>query len=58
MFFLSQVADGGHIDSSAVLKDLSLDHHVTVVTVKDLYLFMGRELETLDAVPAGNVLGL
>ena len=39
------------------LQDLSGDDHVTVVTVTDLYLFMGRELEALDCVPAGNVLG-
>ena len=30
---------------------------MTVVTVTDLYMFMGRELESLDCVPAGNVLG-
>jgi translation elongation factor EF-G len=39
------------------LEDLTGDEHVTVVTVTDLYLFMGRELEALDCVPAGNVLG-
>ena len=27
-------------------------------SVQDLYLLMGRELETLDSVPAGNVLGI
>ncbi|XP_060579204.1 elongation factor-like GTPase 1 [Ruditapes philippinarum] len=40
------------------LEDLTGDEHVTVVTVTDLYLFMGRELEALDCVPAGNVLGI
>jgi translation elongation factor EF-G len=31
--------------------------HVSVVTVGDLYLLMGREMEALTAVPAGNVCG-
>ena len=26
-------------------------------TVDDLYLLMGKELNTLDSVPAGNILG-
>ena len=52
------MAGGSHVDSSAILEDLASDQHVTIVTVKNLYLFMGRELESLDAVPAGNVLGL
>ena len=37
---------------------LDSGHHISTVTVKDLYLFMGRELETLESVPAGNVLGM
>lgn len=32
--------------------------HVTCFTVKNLYLLMGRELEALDVVPAGNILGI
>ncbi|CAH1802925.1 unnamed protein product, partial [Owenia fusiformis] len=32
--------------------------HVTVVTVDDLYVFMGRELEAVENIPAGNVLGI
>ena len=51
------MAAGSHVDSLTILKDLASDQHVTIVTVKNLYLFMGRELESLDAVPAGNVLG-
>ena len=51
------MVDSEHIDSSATLEDLEAGHHITVVTVKNLYLFMGRELETLDCMPAGNVLG-
>ena len=31
--------------------------YVTVASVDDLYLFMGRELDALHEVPAGNVCG-
>ena len=50
--------EGSLLDSTKTVEDLMADDHITVVTVKDLYLFMGRELEGLDCVPAGNVLGL
>ena len=32
--------------------------HMASFTVKNLYLLMGRELESLSSVPAGNVLGI
>jgi ribosome assembly protein 1 len=32
--------------------------HVACFTVRNLYLLMGRELESLTSVPAGNVLGI
>lgn len=31
---------------------------MTVATIGDLYLLMGRELESLDSVAAGNVVGI
>ncbi|XP_046864219.1 elongation factor-like GTPase 1 isoform X2 [Xenia sp. Carnegie-2017] len=34
------------------------DKHCTSFTVKNLYLLMGRELESLKSVPAGNILGI
>jgi ribosome assembly protein 1 len=34
------------------------DSHATSFTVQKLYLLMGRELEELDEVPAGNVFGI
>ena len=37
---------------------LENQQHISAVDVKDLYLLMGRELEALDEVPAGNVLGI
>ncbi|XP_038044225.1 elongation factor-like GTPase 1 isoform X2 [Patiria miniata] len=33
-------------------------HSLTEFEVKDLYLLMGRELEPMESVPAGNVLGI
>ncbi|XP_046808723.1 elongation factor-like GTPase 1 isoform X1 [Lucilia cuprina] len=38
---------------------LSLDSpYITEVTIGDLYLFMGGELQALDEVPAGNIVGI
>ncbi|KAK7604030.1 hypothetical protein V9T40_004303 [Parthenolecanium corni] len=49
----------GQLDiSGKTLKDLKADEHITKVTVEHLYLLMGRELEPLDEVPAGNVFGI
>ena len=31
--------------------------HMSLFLVGDLYLMMGRELENLDEVPAGNIVG-
>ncbi|KAK3601070.1 hypothetical protein CHS0354_029297 [Potamilus streckersoni] len=55
---LEQIAAGKKVDLDGTLADLSKDQHVMTFTTCDLYLFMGRELEELDCVPAGNVLGL
>ncbi|XP_054244019.1 elongation factor-like GTPase 1 isoform X1 [Indicator indicator] len=38
--------------------DLPLIPHMTCCTLENLYLLMGRELEDLEEVPAGNVLGI
>ncbi|XP_044734864.1 elongation factor-like GTPase 1 [Chrysoperla carnea] len=46
------------IDPNLTLKDLRGNQHVTKVTIESLYLLMGRELELLEEVPAGNVLGI
>ncbi|XP_020715018.1 elongation factor-like GTPase 1 isoform X3 [Ceratitis capitata] len=38
---------------------LSLDSpYVSEVTISDLYMFMGGELQALDEVPAGNIVGI
>ena len=50
-------------NSEGLSADRSVDRresgkHVGCFTVQNLYLLMGRELEALDVVPAGNVLGI
>jgi hypothetical protein len=52
-----QLKSGEVIDPKLTLKDLKSGQHITKVKVDQLFLLMGRELETLDSVPAGNVLG-
>ncbi|XP_076646716.1 elongation factor-like GTPase 1 [Halictus rubicundus] len=46
------------IDQTITLKDLKPGRHVTRVTIRKLYLLMGRELEPIDTVTAGNVFGI
>lgn len=42
---------------SAPLDDLPPVPHMACCTLEHLYLLMGRELEELEEVPPGNVLG-
>lgn len=55
---LQKISAGQLEISGKTLKDLKADEHITQVTVEQLYLLMGRELEPLDEVPAGNVFGI
>ncbi|XP_065202388.1 elongation factor-like GTPase 1 [Planococcus citri] len=55
---LKKIKDGYQINPDATLKDLKSDEHITQVEISQLYLLMGRELEPLDEVPAGNVFGI
>ncbi|XP_008842672.1 elongation factor-like GTPase 1 [Nannospalax galili] len=43
---------------SAPLEDLPPVPHMACCTLENLYLLMGRELEELEEVPPGNVLGI
>ncbi|XP_051004807.1 elongation factor-like GTPase 1 [Acomys russatus] len=43
---------------SAPLEDLPPVPHMACCTLESLYLLMGRELEDLEEVPPGNVLGI
>lgn len=49
---------GEEVDPSLMLKDLKPGRHITKVTVNKLYILMGRELEVVTKVPAGNVFGI
>lgn len=46
------------IDESKKLEDLEVNEHVTIATVEKFYLLMGREIEKIDYVPAGNIVGI
>ena len=43
-----------HDNDESILAD---QPYIRAYTVQDLYLFMGKELEAMDQVPAGNLLG-
>ncbi|XP_022334366.2 elongation factor-like GTPase 1 [Crassostrea virginica] len=55
---LKKLQSGEEIKEASTLQDLAHDNHVTCVTISDLYVFMGRELEEMDHIPAGNILGI
>ena len=40
------------------LSNLRFDQHVTKVQIKELYLLMGRDLESVDEVHAGHICGI
>jgi len=54
----SKITENTVIDPSLKLCDLKSDQHVTCAQVQDLYLLMGRSLESLDYVKAGNIVGI
>lgn len=47
-----------NIDESKKLEDLGVNEHVTVATVEDFYLLMGRDIERIDFALAGNIVGI
>ncbi|XP_046400557.1 elongation factor-like GTPase 1 isoform X2 [Ischnura elegans] len=55
---LTKFRDGKEIDPSLTLKDLKSGQHISVATVSDVFLLMGRELEVLEEAPAGNIIGI
>ncbi|XP_032453197.1 elongation factor-like GTPase 1 isoform X2 [Nasonia vitripennis] len=55
---LEREKSGEVIDAATQLKDLKPGRHITKVTISKLYLLMGRELEPITKVPAGNVIGI
>ncbi|KAG1663057.1 Elongation factor-like GTPase 1 [Nymphon striatum] len=46
------------INPNLTVKDLSSDKHITSFVVSDLYMLMGRDVESVDEVGAGNVFGI
>lgn len=46
------------IDESKKLEDLNVNEHVTVASVDNFYLLMGREIERLECALAGNIVGI
>lgn len=55
---LESMKKGEKINRDLKLKDLKSGQHITCVEVNEIYLLMGRELEAIDHVPAGNVFGI
>ncbi|XP_046615594.1 elongation factor-like GTPase 1 [Neodiprion virginianus] len=55
---LERLKSGEEVDESTVLKDLKPGRHATKAKIDRLYLLMGRELEPLESVTAGNVVGI
>ncbi|XP_071449909.1 elongation factor-like GTPase 1 [Hetaerina americana] len=55
---LEKFKDGKEVDPSLTLKDLKSGQHITLATVNELFLLMGRELEALEEAPAGNIIGI
>lgn len=53
-----QMDSVNNIDETKKLEDLGVNEHVTVVTVNDFYLLMGREIERLEFASAGNIVGI
>lgn len=48
----------GDINADHTLLDLGSKQHVTKTKLGRLFVLMGRELESIDCVPAGNVVGI
>nr|XP_042896011.1 elongation factor-like GTPase 1 [Parasteatoda tepidariorum] len=46
------------ISEEITVHDLNPEQHITLATVKSLYLLMGKELIEITSVPAGNVIGI
>ncbi|XP_026813344.1 elongation factor-like GTPase 1 isoform X3 [Rhopalosiphum maidis] len=45
------------VDENCTLATLKSDQHIMKTTITDLYMLMGRDLEPVDEVPAGNIFG-
>ncbi|KAK6644054.1 hypothetical protein RUM43_000319 [Polyplax serrata] len=50
--------DPSSIGLETTLKDLKSGQHITRVKIQNLYLLMGRDLESVKESPAGNIIGI
>ena len=55
MYFLFRETNESGLDT---FDDTDVTKHMSLFEVGDLYLMMGRELENLEEVPAGNIVGM
>ncbi|CAL8086475.1 unnamed protein product [Orchesella dallaii] len=55
---MEKLKNGENIVTAASVKELTSGNHITEAEVKSLYILMGRDLETIDEVPAGNIIGI
>lgn len=54
----SKITDSDfYVDEKCTLATLKSDQHIMKTTITDLYMLMGRDLEPVDEVPAGNIFG-
>lgn len=49
---------GDQFDENCTLATLKSDQHFMKVTVSNLYMLMGRDLEPVEEVQAGNIFGM
>ncbi|XP_054160603.1 elongation factor-like GTPase 1 [Oppia nitens] len=55
---VNKIDDSIVIDDNLTIDNLTSDQHITKCCIDDLYILMGRELEAVDEVKAGNILGI
>lgn len=55
---IKKINSGEDITPPNSIKELKNGCYITKTTIKKLYLLMGRELRSIDCVPAGNVFGI
>ncbi|KAF7998147.1 hypothetical protein HCN44_009545 [Aphidius gifuensis] len=55
---INKINSGEDITPPSSIKELKNGCYITKTTIKKLYLLMGRDLKSIDCVPAGNVFGI
>lgn len=52
------VAQNAESSDDMITHTPSTNQHVALVSLGEVYTFMGRELEVMDEVSAGNIVGM